>query len=181
MLEILFLFGALGWLLGMTWEYVCSLAAFYTVATAFFSIPLIACADYLEMSNMLDLGDMKPGVAPIPPQRFYWSLHQDRLRRRLLWTAPLAVVGWAAALQWPAEWAWTWASVVGWLAGAAAIVATARFLACAVIYVHASHWFDRMAPWAVGLGRRTMYRLSENPDFLGPENPRKKEKEKSVY
>ena len=72
-------------------------------------------------------------------------------------------------------------SLAGWLAGGLAIISTSRFIAASVVYVRASQWFDKMAPWAVGICRRTMYRLSDNPDFLGPENPVQREKEKSIY
>ena len=91
------------------------------------------------------------------------------------------VVAWAAAVRWPASFELNPVSITGWLAGGWAMVATARFIASSVVYVRASQWFDKMAPWVVGFCRRTMYRLSENPDFLGPDNPTRKEKEKSIY
>ena len=57
---------------------------------------------------------------------------------------------------------------------------TARLIAWSVIYVRASHWFNRMAPWAVGLCRNALYRLSENPEFLGPGEKRLEPEEKSA-
>ena len=93
----------------------------------------------------------------------------------------LAVLGWATAIEWPAAIAGDASSLVGWGSGALAIMATARFVAHGVIYVRASQWFDQMAPWAVGFCRRAMYRLSDNPDFLDSADPKRREKEKSIY
>lgn len=181
MLEILFIFGAFGWLLGGACEYLSSLAAFPTILVAFLLVPLLACADYLEMLNRLELGGIHQRREPVPPERFYWSIHRDRLLRALYWLTPLAATAWAAAIWWPAALAWDGGSVTGWIAGLIAVAATARLTSTCAIYVHASRWFDKMTPWAVGICRRTLYRLSDNPDFLAPDNVERKEREKSVY
>lgn len=181
MMEILFLFGALGWLLGSCWEYLGTLEAFPTILAGFASIPLLSCANYLATLHRYELEGLHARRGPVPPERFYWTLYKGQLRRALAWSGPLAVAAWALAVRWPATFALDGASLVGWLSGALAIVSTARFIASSVVYVRASQWFDKMAPWAVGFCRRAMYRLSDNPDFLGPENPTRKEKEKSIY
>ena len=181
MFEILFIFGVFGWLLGAACEYLSNLAAFPTILTAILVIPLLACADYLEMLNKLDLGGLSTRREPVPPERFYWNLQKPRLLRTVLWTFPLAVLAWVAAIWWPASLAPTVPSLVGWLAGLTAVVSTARFASHCAVYVRASRWFDKMAPWAIGVCRRTLYRISDNPDFLAPENPERQEKESSIY
>lgn len=181
MLEILFIFGVFGWLVGAFWEYLASLAAFPTILTAFAAVPLMACADYLSTVHQLELEGLNQRRVPIPPERFYWTLHKSRLQRALLWSGPLAVIAWSAALWWPADAAYDFPSLAGWVSGAVAISATARFVAHGIVYVRASHWFDRMTPWAVGICRRTMYRLSDNPDFLDPADLKRREQEKSIY
>ncbi len=181
MLEILFIFGLLGLLVGEAWEYLCSLAAFPTILTAFVAVPLVACADYLSTVHRLELAGLNQPRAPVAPERFYWLLHKPQLRRSLGWSGSLAVGFWAAAIEWPAELTCEASSLVGWMTGALAIASTARFGAHGVVYVRASHWFDKMTPWAVGLCRRTMYRLSDNPDFLDPADLGRREKEKSIY
>ena len=181
MFEILFIFGAFGWLLGAACEYLSGLAAFPTILTAFILIPLLACADYLEMLDKLDLGGLSARREPVPPERFYWNLQKPRLLLTIIWTFPVAVVAWFAAIWWPASLAPTLVSLVGWLAGVTAVVGTARLASHCAVYVRASRWFDKMAPWAVGVCRRTLYRLSDNPDFLAPENPVRLEKESSIY
>ena len=181
MFEILFIFGLLGLLLGTLCEFLASLAAFPTLLTAGVVVPLLGWVVYLEMLPRFGLHGINQPRPPVPPERFYWTLHRARLRLALACLGPLSVGAWAAALAWPAELAWTGSSLTGWLAGALAIVATALLAACATIYVRASHWFDKMAPWLVGACRRSLYRMSENPDFLAPENPVQRENEKSVY
>ena len=75
------------------------------------------------------------------------------------------MAAWWVALDFPANLMLDARSLTGWASGAVAIFATGRFVARVIVYLRASHWFDRMAPWAVGVCRRTMYRLSDNPDF----------------
>ena len=181
MLEILFIFGLLGWLVGAFWEYLSALAAFPTILTAFAAVPLVAWADYLSTVHRFDLEGLDEERVPVPPERFYWTLHKSHLLRTLRWSGPLTVFAWAAAVEWPADLSYDFRSLAGWSAGALAIFATSRFVAHGVVYLRASHWFDKMTPWAVGLCRRTMYRLSDNPDFLDPANPKRRDKEKSVY
>jgi hypothetical protein len=181
MFEILFIFGVLGLFLGTCCEFLASLAAFPTLLTACAVVPLLGWAVYLELLPRFGLSGINQPRPPVPPERFYWALHRARLRAALIALAPVAVAAWAAALEWPAELAWTGSSVTGWITGAVAIVATALLAACSTIYVRASHWFDKMAPWVVGACRRSLYRLSENPDFLAPGHPDRQEEEKSIY
>ncbi len=181
MLEILFIFGALGWLVGGAWEYLSALAAFPTILTALAAVPLMAGADYLTTVHRLELHGLNQARVPVPPERFYWAIYKSDLQRNLWWSGVLAVLGWAAAIEWPADFTGEPSSFIGWVSGAVAITATARFVAHGVIYVRASQWFDQMAPWAVGFCRRTMYRLSDNPDFLDSADPKRREKEKSIY
>jgi hypothetical protein len=181
MLEILFIFGMLGLLLGQLWEYLASLPAFPTLLVAFFAVPLLTRADYLNLRERFRLEGLAEHRLPVPPERFYWTLHAGRLRHVVCWLPFVVVAAWFVALRWPADLALTVGSLAGWVAGLLAILSTIRWIAAGTLYVRASQWFDKMAPWAVGLYRTTMYRISENPDFLGPENPRREEEEKSVY
>ena len=181
MLEILFIFGLLGWLVGGAWEYISALEAFPTILTALAAVPLLAGADYLTTVHRLELHGLDQARVPVPPERFYWTLHKSDLQRMLRWSGALSVLGWATAIEWPAAIAGDASSFVGWGSGALAIMATARLIAHGVVYVRASQWFDQMAPWAVGFCRRAMYRLSDNPDFLDSADPKRREKEKSIY
>ncbi len=181
MLEILFIFGVLGWLVGGAWEYISALAAFPTILTGMAAVPLLAGADYLTTVHRLELHGLDQARVPVPPERFYWGLHKSDLQHTLLWSGALTLLGWSAAIWWPADFAGDFRSLTGWVSGALAIMATARFVAHGVIYVRASQWFDQMAPWAVGFCRRAMYRLSDNPDFLDSVDPKRREKEKSIY
>ncbi len=182
MFEILFIFGLLGLLLGTICEYLSSLDAFPTLLTAAVAVPLLAWATYLELHRRFALDGMHQRRAPVPPERFYWGLHRSRLRVALAVSGPVAALAWVAAIEWPAELAATGPAISGWIGGLVAIVATALFFACGTLYIRASQWYDRMAPWAVGVCRRSLYRLSENPDFLAPgHQERRQEEEKTIY
>jgi len=92
------------------------------------------------------------------------------------------IVAWPVALLHPAEWSADGASLAGWLAGAAGIIALAEACAALWLYVRASQRFDRLAPRAVGWLRRGLYRISDNHEFLGEESlPREKRRRESVY
>ncbi len=181
MFEILFIFGVLGLLLGHLWEYLSALPSFPTLLTAFFAVPVLARVDYLDLRERFRLEGLVQNRLPVPPERFYWTLQKSKLGH-VVALLPLVVgTTWFIAVRWPAAVSVALGSLVGWTAGMAAILATSRLLAAGTLYVRASQWFDKMAPWAIGFYRTTMYRMSENPDFLGPENPRRQEKEKTIY
>ncbi len=181
MFELLFLCGVFGLMLGAIWEFVTALPAFPTVVVGCAAIPLLAWSDYLRLVRDLELGGMSRHRPPVPPERFYWTLGRSRLRSMLGWSGALAVISWTVAILYPADLVATHTAVVGWTAGALAILASARFWSSAIAYVRASQWFDKMAPWAVGFCRRSLYRISENPDFLAPDDLHRRDKEKSIY
>lgn len=181
MLEILFIFGLIGWLMGMAWEYLSALQAFPTLLVSFVGVPLVALTYYYETIHNSGLEGIGKGRAPVPPERFYWSMRKATLAWQIALLTPLAVGAWAVAIRYPAEALISTASITGWVTGAIAIYATGRSITACVVYVRASQWFDKMAPWAVGACRRALYRFSENPDFLEPSNPEHREKEKSIY
>ena len=181
MFELLFLCGLFGLMLGAIWEYVTALPAFPTILVASAAIPLLAWADYLQLVQRLELGGMSRRRAPVPPERFYWSLGRSQLGTMLAYSSALGIAAWAVAIEFPAAIAPTGSAIAGWTAGAVAIVASARVWSSRIAYVRASQWFDKMTPWAVGFCRRSLYRLSDNPDFLSPERPERREKEKSIY
>ncbi len=181
MFELLFLCGVFGLMLGAVWEFVTSLPAFPTILVASAALPLLAWADYLRLVPHLELGGMSRHRAPVPPERFYWLIGRGRLRRMMALSGGVLLAAWTVAILYPADLTATRSAVVGWTSGTLAILATARFSSSAIAYVRASQWFDKMTPWAVGFCRRSLYRLSENPDFLAPEDPRRREKEESIY
>ena len=181
MLEILFIFGLIGWMLGMAWEYLSALQAFPTILVSFVAVPLVSLTYYYETIHNGGLEGVGKDRAPVPPERFYWSMRKSTLAWQILLLTPLAASAWAAAVRYPADAAISTVSAVGWIAGAAAIYATGRAITACVVYVRASQWFDKMAPWAIGACRRALYRFSENPDFLEPGNPERRDKEKTIY
>ncbi len=168
MVEILFLFGLLGWIMGMAWEYLTALPAFPTVIAGMFVVPLLCWADYLATLQRLALERLGKAPEPIPPERFYWNLRKAKVLAALPVLAVISGAAWFFAIKYPADETLSGGSIAGWVSGAIAIASSARLIAWSVIYVRASHWFNRMAPWAVGVCRHAMYRFSENPDFLGP-------------
>ena len=85
MMEILFLFGALGWLLGSCWEYLGTLDAFPTILVAFAAVPLLSCADYLATLHRFELEGLDTQRGPVPPERFYWGIHRGQLRLAMAW------------------------------------------------------------------------------------------------
>ncbi len=181
MLEILFIFGLIGWLLGMAWEFLSALPAFPTLLVSLVAVPLVSLTYYYETIQNSGLEAIGQSRAPVPPERFYWSMRKTALAWQMCWLTPLSVGAWFVAIRYPAEAAATVSSATGWGAGGLAIYATGRLITACIVYIRASHWFDRMAPWAVGACRRALYRFSENPDFLEPSSPERREKEKSIY
>ncbi len=189
MVEILFVLGLLGLLVVYTFEFLASLAAAPTLLAAAFLVPLLGAWDYVHAVHVMHLEGLHEKARaggrrrrePVPPERFYWVLNGSRLRRQLAASLPIAVVAWALALRCPADLSLEPEALAGWGFGAISIVSTARLGARSILYWQASQWFDQMSPRVVGLYRRTMYRLSENPEFLGEENPHHRERQDSIY
>ena len=181
MLEILFIFGLIGWMLGLIWEYLSALEAFPTLLVSFVGVPLVALTYYYETIHDSGLEAVGKDRAPIPPERFYWAMRKGQLGWLIVGLVPASVAAWFFAIRYPAAAVLNASSVIGWVSGAVAIFATGRLITACVVYVRASHWFDKMAPWAVGATRRALYRFSENPDFLDNGKPEPREKEKSIY
>ena len=117
-----------GLVAGQLLEYLGTLAAFPTILTGFASIPLLSCADYLATLHRYELEGLDARRGPVPPERFYWTLHKAQLRRALAWSGPAAVATWAAAVRWPAASgsARSCRSGPGCAAGAPAAAAAAR-------------------------------------------------------
>ena len=167
-------FGLLGLLLGTVCEFLASLAAFPTLLTAFaVVVPLLGWAVYLELLPRFGLGGINQPRSPVPPERFLLDSPACAAAPRDP-GVPRSPGRWAHGRRpWngpPNSRGRARPSPAGWPAPPR-LIATALLVACATIYVRASHWFDRMAPWVVGACRRSLYRMSENPDFLDAQRP----------
>ena len=122
MFEILFIFGLLGLLLGPFASSSASLGGFPHPVDGVCRRSAARLGGVPGTAAALRAGGINQPRSPVPPERFYWTLHRARVAPRAgSASVHLAVGAWAAALEWPAELAWTGASVAGWLAGAIAI------------------------------------------------------------
>ena len=182
MFELLFLVALLAWLFFSALEFVMSLPCAPTLVAAFLSVPLIAAWRYAGLVRSHRLGRVRPETKPVPPERFFWPLARRRLGLRFVAALLVAGIVWPIAVLWPADWSSGFVSLVGWLAGASAILASGEAFASGCLYLRASHWFDRCAPGFIGWARRLLYRISDNPEFLGEEPlPRQRPRREKVY
>ncbi len=166
MFEILFLVGLLAWLGAMLLEYLYTLPSFGTVAIGALLCPLVAAVDYLREKKRNCLQGVGRSRSANPPERFYWPWRRARLRRSIGWNALIAGSAWCAVFFYPAGRGEPRAAWIGVAVGMLAILVTGRGLSRTILYFQACQWFDRMTPWIVGFCRRTLYRLSDNPEFL---------------
>jgi hypothetical protein len=167
MVEVLGIFGFVGWLILILYEWLSSLAVFPAVVTGTMLVPICTLRDYRRLVRRLHLQGISHRRAPVPPERFYWAINRQRLQRSMLWSGVVAVVAWANANLLPVSWSLDTDSVVGWLNAALAIVATSRFMSASLVFVKAAQWFDAMRPNVIGLIRILMYKISDNYEFLG--------------
>lgn len=182
MLELLFIIALIAWTVVGVLQYLAGLAAAPTLLAAALFAPAIAWARVRALARVGKIEFVRTARRPLPPDRFYWPATRRRLGRRIFLGAMTMIAAWPVALLSPAAWSSDHASLAGWLAGAAGIVALAEVCAALWLYVRASQRFDRLAPCAVGWLRRGLYRLSDNHEFLGEEPlPREKRRRESVY
>ena len=182
MFEILFVIALVAWLFFSALEFVLTLCFAPTIIAAAILVPLASFLRWPALVRTHGLSRLHPRTQPVPPERFYWPGNRRRLGRRTGSALAAAVFSWPVACLWPAELSSEGPSLVGWLFGVLAILATAEAFAAGLLYLRASHWFDRHAPGFVGWARRALYRLSDNHEFLGEEPmPREKRRREKVY
>jgi hypothetical protein len=177
MVEVLAIFGLLGWLLLTLLEWLRSLSVFPAIVVASLLCPIIAVRDYFSVMQSWELNGMLANRDPVPPERFYWSAQLPRLRRRILFFGLCSVLAWLNAAFLPASLDATAPSLWGCLNAAAGILALSRATSSTVLFFRASQWFDAMRPKVVGILRHAMYRLSDNYEYLGQKrrHPEKEE------
>jgi hypothetical protein len=179
MVEVLVIFGLLGWLFLTFLEWLSTLPVFPAILVAAVVCPILSGRDYLLMTRRWKLRGMCSKRDPIPPERFYWMIQQPRLRRTIFLFAIPSALAWCNAALLPASSAINLASMVGWLNVLVGMLTLSRVISATALFFNASQWFDAMSPTLVGLLRRAMYKLSDNYEYLGPKK-RDPEKEQ-VY
>jgi hypothetical protein len=167
MVEVLAIFGFLSWLVAILCDWLSGLPFFPAIAMGVVAIPLIALHEYVVLGRRWKLRSWTSRPFPIPPERFQWIIQRPRLRRVIYWHAAAFAANWWNVVSLPAELSTDAPSLLGWANALAGTYTGARLLGFLVLFVRASQWFDSMSPNVVGLFRRTMYRLSDNYEYLG--------------
>jgi len=179
MVEVVVIFGLLGWLFLTFLESLSRLPFFPAVVIAAVLCPVLSSRDYLNLSQAWKLRRISSKREPIPPERFYWLGQKPRLRRVVCFFGILTGFAWGNVAVLPASCDLNPASIAGWLNALVGILTLSRVISAATLFFKASQWFDAMSPRFVGLLRCAMYKLSDNYEYLGPKRP-DPEKEK-VY
>lgn len=182
MFELLFIVALIAWAVVSVLQYLAGLPAAPTLLAAASLVPVLGFWRVRVLARQKHLTFVHQHRRPLPPERFYWPSLRRRLGWRTIGCALAAMAAWPAAIAWPARWTTDPASVAGWIAASAGILALAEAAAGAWLYVRASQRFDHLAPSAIGWVRRGLYRLSDNHEFLGEEPlPRQRRVRESVY
>jgi hypothetical protein len=179
MVELLAIFGFLGWLFFELWEWLRSFPVFPAILFGLALVPTLGTLDYHLLSRQYGLAGISSGREPIPPERFYWTIQRPQMLRMILVQFVLAAAAWTNASILPASLDITRLSLIGWLNALAGVLAAARLISATALFFRASQWFDAMSPSVIGLFRQAMYRLSDNYEYLG-QRQRRSEKEE-VY
>jgi hypothetical protein len=179
MVEVLVIFGLVGWLFLTFLETLSRLPFFPAIVAAAVLCPFLGSRDYWNLSQAWNLRGVCAKRDPIPPERFYWVAQKARLRGVILRFGILSAFSWSNVVILPASSDLNLASVFGWLNALVGIMTLARVISAATLFFKASQWFDAMSPRFVGLLRRAMYKLSDNYEYLAPQK-RDPEKER-VY
>lgn len=172
MLELLFILALIGLAIVRFSEWLYGLSCFPVLVLAMGAVPLLAAWDHGRLLRRHGLDFLLKRRAFLPPERFYWSARRRLLGRQLAVLSVLAVGCWLPAVLYP--------QAARWIFAVPAIVCTGLFLARACLYLRASQSFNRLTPSFIGAIRRALFRLSDNYEFLGEENPRRR-RENSVY
>jgi hypothetical protein len=177
MVEVLVIFGLVGWLFLTLLESLSRLPFFPAIVTAAVLCPILSRREYSSLCHASKLCGISSPRDPIPPERFYWVAQKRRLRRVIRSCGILSGLAWCNAAILPASYELNLVSVVGWLNAFVGIMMLSRALGAAILFFKASQWFDAMSPRMVGLFRHAMYKLSDNYEYLAPrkQDPEKEE------
>src|ERR1700681_2959525 len=113
MVEVLVIFGLVGWLLLTSLESLSRLPFFPAIVTAAVLCPILSRRDYAALRKAWKLHGISPKRAPVPPERFYWIAQKPRLRRVIVWAGILSAFAWGNVTVLPASYEATLASIVG--------------------------------------------------------------------
>jgi hypothetical protein len=171
MVEVLVIFGLVGWLFLAGLESVSRLPFFPALLIAAITCPVLSRRDYLNLARDWKLRGISSKRDPIPPERFHWLAQKPRIRRTILFSGILSALAWGNVIFLPASAELTLSSLVGWLNALLGTLALSRLIGASTLFFKASQWFDAMSPNFVGLLRQTMYKLSDNYEYLGPKKP----------
>jgi hypothetical protein len=167
MVEVLGIFGFLGWLILVSYEWLSSLQVFPAIVSGSVLIPICALRDYRRLRGRFHLQGLSSRRAPVPPEKFYWEINRGRLQCTMLWSGLVAIAGWTNASWLPASSSVDSDSIVGWINAGVGMLAAGRCLSATILFIKAAQWFDAMRPNVIGLFRMLMYKLSDNYEFLG--------------
>jgi hypothetical protein len=167
MVEVLGIFGFLGWLVLVSYEWLSSLQIFPAIVTGTVLVPICALRDYRWLQRRYHLHGLSGRRSPVPPERFYWEINRGRIQRAMLWSGIVSIAGWSNAGWLPASCSLDSESIVGWINSGLGILAASRFFSASILFIKAAQWFDAMRPNVIGLIRMLMYKLSDNYEFLG--------------
>ncbi len=82
MFEILFIFGAIAWLVLTAIEWLSALEAFPTIGAGLVAVPVLSMWSYWRLVARLKLEVLRNQRKFLPPERFYWPGQARRRGRR---------------------------------------------------------------------------------------------------
>ena len=177
MVEMIAIFGCIGWLILFICGWLGSLPCFPAIIGAAGVVPVITFFDYRFLARAAKLRGILVKRPPIPPERFYWCTQQRRLRGMIQIASAAAIVSWTNVGLFPASLECTGSAFFGWTNALIGIFAASRLISSTALFFRASQWFDTMKPTIIGLMRTAMYKLSDNYEYLAPQkrDPEKEE------
>jgi hypothetical protein len=167
MVEVLVIFGLVGWLILTFLETLSRLPFFPAIVMGAVLCPILSRQDYSSLSQIWKLRGIYSPREPIPPERFYWTSQKPRLRRVIRFFGVLSALAWCNAVLLPASFEFSLPSMVGWLNAFVGTVTLSRAISAGILFFKTSQWFDAMSPRFIGLLRQAMYKLSDNYEYLG--------------
>ena len=134
MVEVLVIFGLVGWLFLTFLESLSRLPFFPAIVLAAILCPILSSRDYLSLTRVWKLRGISAQRDPVPPERFYWVAQKPRLRRVIRFVGILSACAWLNVAVLPASLEFSLASVVGWLNALVGIVTLSRLISSAILF-----------------------------------------------
>lgn len=166
MLELLGIFALLSWLLILLCQFLSHFDFFPSILVATLLVPALTFFFYSRLREKFLFHSITLSRTPLPPEMFYWNLYRQKLLNTGVQATSFSILSGILAFHCPVFSPDLLKSSIGILATLVFIPSLSTCIGSFSLYIKAAQWFECPHSQSLSLLRKSMYWISDNPDFL---------------